>query len=430
MKIERRLATAASSGAASSSFSAATSIPGGSAASSSRLTVGAVAPMASLAPATIATQQPQFSLSATSGGAGPAYSATMQGAGATSGPSGPPGSQQQVMMMHGQQVTAGQKLVRRGHQLELLHQAKVLCDKQDYVDLTIYCEDGVVRAHQMLLAVASPFLKLLFQTSPLYGLEDISIILPEVKACLVQALIHFVYTGTVVSKEDHFYSLMKLVYALNINASIEAESTNERPTIFSAPLVPQSNIERVKRLLPQTPNLGQINLPTQPLSGHALSSLTQGTVGSNASAVAAAAVAAITQPVAPQNVMNQPPAKMARLMGPPANSVPVPPHSLAGVPSAKNLPIQLPTQPVPVINGVAVKGEQQTLTAHSTGSSSYIAIDPNTGMQYKVELPNGQLGDGLNDPLAAIMNETIFTETTGGMYIKPIKPLFSTVLLR
>ena len=67
-----------------------------------------------------------------------------------------------------------------------------------------------------------------------------------------------------------------------------------------------------------------------------------------------------------------------------------------------------------MINGVAVKGEQQTLTAHSTGSSSYIAIDPNTGMQYKVELPNGQLGDGLNDPLAAIMNETIFTETTGG----------------
>ena len=29
-----------------------------------------------------------------------------------------------------------------------------------------------------------------------------------------------------------------------------------------------------------------------------------------------------------------------------------------------------------------------------------------------MELPNGQLGDGLNDPLAAIMNETIFTETT------------------
>ena len=401
MKIERRQVVQQAHSdqrrAATSNFSEAGSSLGTSLS-------GTAKAMASLAPASIATQQPQFSLASAGG---QPYSGNMQGA-----PTGQ--SQQQVMMMHGQQVTAGQKLVRRGHQLELLHQAKVLCDKQDYVDLTIYCEDGVVRAHQMLLAVASPFLKLLFQTSPLYGLEDISIIMPEVKAVLVQALIHFVYTGTVVSKEDHFYSLMKLVYALNINASIEAESTNERPTVFSAPLVPQSNLERVKRLLPQAPNLGHsINLPTQPLS-HALTlGAGSGTV-SNTSGVAAAAIAAITQPVAPQNVMNQPPAKMARLMGPPANAVPVPPHSLAGVSQTKNLPIQLPTQPVPVINGVAVKGEQQTLTAHSTGSSSYIAIDPNTGMQYKVELPNGQLGDGLNDPLAAIMNETIFTETTGG----------------
>lgn len=112
--------------------------------------------------------------------------------------------QQQMHLLQPGQMT-GQKLIRRGHQIELLTQAKFLCDRQDFVDLTIYCEDGVVRAHQMLLAVASPFLKLLFQTSPLYGTDEISLILPEVKACLVQALIHFVYTGTVVSKEDHFY---------------------------------------------------------------------------------------------------------------------------------------------------------------------------------------------------------------------------------
>ena len=130
-----------------------------------------------------------------------------------------------------------QKLVGHGLQVELLHQAKVLFDHQDYVDLTFYCEDGVVQAHQMLLAVASPFLKFLFQThkwqSPLCEPEDIGIILPETKVYLVQALIHFVYTGYVVSDEDNFYSLMKLIYSLNINASIEAESTLERPTIFS-----------------------------------------------------------------------------------------------------------------------------------------------------------------------------------------------------
>ena len=126
----------------------------------------------------------------------------------------PQQQQHQLLQQHPQQqqmhllqpgAMTGQKLIRRGHQIELLTQAKVLCDRQDFVDLTIYCEDGVVRAHQMLLAVASPFLKLLFQTSPLYGTDEISLVLPEVKACLVQALIHFVYTGTVVSKEDHFY---------------------------------------------------------------------------------------------------------------------------------------------------------------------------------------------------------------------------------
>jgi hypothetical protein len=211
--------------------------------------------------------------------------------------------------------------------MEMLEQAKLLCDRQDFVDVTIYCEDGVVRAHQMLLAVASPFLKLLFQSSPLYGIEDICIILPETKACLVQALIHFVYTGTVVSKEDHFYSLMKLVYALSINASIEAESTNARPTAFSAPLVPLHTVERVRRLPHQ---LVQPNLPTVPSHQQHMThmSLQQHQQQQSVNAAAAAAVAAITTPaLAPPCVIPQ--AKMGRYTtGPAANSLPVPQHNL------------------------------------------------------------------------------------------------------
>jgi len=232
--------------------------------------------------------------------------------------------QQQHLILAGTQ----QKLIRRGHQMEMLEQAKLLCDRQDFVDVTIYCEDGVVRAHQMLLAVASPFLKLLFQTSPLYGIEDICIILPETKACLVQALIHFVYTGTVVSKEDHFYSLMKLVYALSINASIEAESTNARPTAFTAPLVPLHTVERVKKFPHQ---LVQPNLPTVPNHQTHMTHLTlqQQHQHQSVNAAAAAAVAAITTPaIAPPCVVPQS-AKMSRYAtGPPANSLPVPQQHL------------------------------------------------------------------------------------------------------
>ena len=58
------------------------------------------------------------------------------------------------------------------------------------------------------------------------------------RASLVQALIHFLYTGTVVTQEGQFYSLMKLVYALNINASIEAESTAAQPTVLGTTVLP------------------------------------------------------------------------------------------------------------------------------------------------------------------------------------------------
>ena len=321
---------------------------------------------------------------------------------------------QQQQQAHGQPQRV-QKLLRTGHQYELLRQAKDLCDRQDYVDLTIYCEDGVVRAHQMLLATASPFLKLLFQTSPLYGNDEISLILPETKACLVQALVHFVYTGTVVSKEDHFYSLMKLVYALNINASIEAESTNAKPTTFSAPLVPYSMIESPsKRKLPfqhsqqQAPNLPPpitAALPTQPLMMPALP--TQPNPPS---------VVLPTHPVPPSKIPKLSTSVAASTPGVvslPTASLPTQPVPQASVASRMPATIQLPTQPIPMqgmVNGGAVPKNEPTVGQ----SQSYIAVDPNTGLSYKVELPNGPgTAVDASDPLAAIMNETIFTEASG-----------------
>ena len=71
----------------------------------------------------------------------------------------------------------------------------------------------------------------------------------------------------------------------------------------------------------------------------------------------------------------------------------------------KNLPpIQLPTQPVP----------KQDLTSDSFGANTFIAIDPNTGIEYKVELTNGQLKT-LNIPLPATLNESIFNTETSGL---------------
>ena len=111
---------------------------------------------------------------------------------------------------------------------------------QEYIDLTIQCEDGELQAHQIMLAVSSPFLKQLFiaERERLAPGVPVVLVLPEVRASLVQALLHFLYTGTVVTQEGQFYSLMKLVYALNINASIEAESTGAQPTVLGTTVMP------------------------------------------------------------------------------------------------------------------------------------------------------------------------------------------------
>ena len=154
-------------------------------------------------------------------------------------------------------------------------------------------------------------------------------------------------------------------------------------------------------------------------------------------------MAQITQPaIAPPNSLG-PPNKALRLSGPPANAVPVPPQNLGlhtnlsptKIGTTNSLPnIQLPTQPVPMVNGV-LKGTEapaagQVTQQHlqQTGNPQQqqvqqqqfaIAVDPTTGISYKVDMTNGQMCATSeltsNDPLAAIMNETIFTDTSGAI---------------
>lgn len=146
----------------------------------------------------------------------------------------------QPAQVTGRKSEAQKTLNSSSHQTTILSAAQTFCESQQYVDVHIQCEDGIVSAHQMMLAVASPFLKQLFEAAGLdkvpAGVQDhepLQLVLPEVKTSLVQALLHFLYTGNVVTQEGQFYSLMKLVYALNINASIEAESTPDSPTLFN-----------------------------------------------------------------------------------------------------------------------------------------------------------------------------------------------------
>ena len=58
------------------------------------------------------------------------------------------------------------------------------------------------------------------------------IVLPDVRVNMMQCLLELLYTGQVMTPETQFYSLMKLIYDLEINASIDAEKTSAQPSKF------------------------------------------------------------------------------------------------------------------------------------------------------------------------------------------------------
>ena len=105
------------------------------------------------------------------------------------------------------------------------------------MDVHVKCDDGTIAAHSLILGI-SPFLRRLLSAE---RAETAVILLPDVKVSVIQALLEFLYTGSVSTLEGQFYSLIKLIYDLEINASFEAEKTNEQPTKFDITPIVKSN---------------------------------------------------------------------------------------------------------------------------------------------------------------------------------------------
>jgi len=109
------------------------------------------------------------------------------------------------------------------HQKLLLQSAKTFCVEKEFVDVHLKCQDGTIAAHSLVLAI-SPFLHRLLM-SKVESSETAVILLPDTKVGVVQTLLEFLYTGTVSLPEARFCSLVNLLRDLGVNAAVEAERT-------------------------------------------------------------------------------------------------------------------------------------------------------------------------------------------------------------
>ncbi|XP_050095784.1 transcription factor Ken 2-like [Anopheles aquasalis] len=106
-------------------------------------------------------------------------------------------------------------------------------------DLLLICDGKeTVRAHKLVLAAASPLIRMILEETPVLEGET-TVYFPDVQVCYFRLLLDFLYSGQVYVPASEVRHLQDLLALLQIKPSIwkNSESSNDRGMQKSAPLV-------------------------------------------------------------------------------------------------------------------------------------------------------------------------------------------------
>lgn len=117
-------------------------------------------------------------------------------------------------------------------------------------DCFLACGGGkLYPAHRVVLAMASPFFRTIFNTNPVTNVNPI-IVLDGVQADQVEALLQYIYSGSALVKCDNLASLCSTAKALSIK---------EFPSLEMAPPVKRSHNSEVDIVEIDYPTYGSLN---------------------------------------------------------------------------------------------------------------------------------------------------------------------------
>lgn len=90
--------------------------------------------------------------------------------------------------------TKEQAIVFTGHNAYMMSVARMNRDTSQFTDVILVCLDGQVVAHRLVLAAASSSLKIAFLEVEKDGIQEHTILVPDVKKSVVAGLVDFLYT--------------------------------------------------------------------------------------------------------------------------------------------------------------------------------------------------------------------------------------------
>jgi len=92
--------------------------------------------------------------------------------------------------------------------------SKHLKENSTFLDVYIFCGENFVRAHKIVLAAASPFLKHILMSVQQLG--ETIIFMPEVSFEIISIIIQFIYNGNVKISSNQLTDFLQLVKELDI----------------------------------------------------------------------------------------------------------------------------------------------------------------------------------------------------------------------
>nr|CAD7405531.1 unnamed protein product [Timema cristinae] len=106
----------------------------------------------------------------------------------------------------------------KSHSSNLYTQLDCLYYDQNLVDVTLSCNDGIIKAHRLVLSVCSPYFESLFKDNQH---RHPIVILKGVSRCELENVITFMYKGSVKVLQNEFESFMILASELKVRGLSE-----------------------------------------------------------------------------------------------------------------------------------------------------------------------------------------------------------------
>ncbi|XP_069189653.1 uncharacterized protein [Procambarus clarkii] len=117
------------------------------------------------------------------------------------------------------------------HRNNLLAAFDQLLHVEAFTDVTLACEEGVtLHAHRLVLAACSSYFQALFVNAR--TAHHPIVVLKDVRACDMRALLEYMYRGEVNVEHDHLQSLLRVAESLKVKGLVEElgnETTGRHP---------------------------------------------------------------------------------------------------------------------------------------------------------------------------------------------------------